>query len=140
MQCRHTVVDCTGTQPAHHRTPACTELQTVLSPAFLPACNSAKLRGFSPLQFIIRKIQQVLAAATLSNHKNCNENQETRKKSLCQTPANQNMAIFSNCVCEIIAENTISVKNMVNLLQLICMYLIHSCLVDMYRSLIPTQQ
>lgn len=58
-------------------------------------------------------------------------------KCLCQAPANQNMAIFNNCLCEIVAENTTSVKNMTNLLQPINICMIHSCLLDVYKSQIP---
>lgn len=59
------------------------------------------------------------------------------RKCLCQVPANQNMAIFNNCLCESIAENTMSVKNMISLLQPINIYMNHSCLVDVYSSQNP---
>lgn len=55
---------------------------------------------------------------------------------LCQAPENHSMAIFKNCLFQIIDENT-SVKNMINVLQTINVCLIHSCLVDVYRSQIP---
>lgn len=66
---------------------ACTELHTLLSPAFLPAWKSAELRGFTVVQFHIRQIQQVLAGMTLSKHKNQNEAQETRKEMFMSSPS-----------------------------------------------------
>jgi len=47
------------------------------------------------------------------------------------------MAVFNNCLCEIAAENASSLKNMMNLLQPITICVIHSCLVDVWRSQIP---
>jgi len=87
VQGRCTAAACAGARPDHRAAPACAERQAALSPASLPACNSAKLRDFSPVQFHIRQIQQVLADVTLSKHKNQNETQETRKKMFMSSPS-----------------------------------------------------
>lgn len=103
VQRRCMVADCAGSRPACRGAPACTELQTALSSAFLPAGKSAKLRGFSLVQFYIRQIQQVLADVTLCKHKNQNETQKTRKKMFMSTPSKskhgnlQQLSLWEHC-------------------------------------------
>lgn len=129
---------CTGTQPACQGAPACTGLQLGchFSQAFLPAWNPAVVRGFSLVHLHIRQIQQVLADVSSSKHQKKKKLRRLERVCLCQAPENHSMAIFKNCLFQIIDENT-SVKNMINVLQTINVCLIHSCLVDVYRSQIP---
>lgn len=107
-----------------------------LSQAFLPAWNPAVVRGFSLVHLHIRQIQQVLADVSSSKHQKKKKLRRLERVCLCQAPENHSMAIFKNCLFQIIDENT-SVKNMINVLQTINVCLIHSCLVDVYRSQIP---
>lgn len=128
---------CTGTQPACQGAPACTGLQL--------ACHLAKLF----FQLEILQLSEVSLWFTYTSDKSsrfwlmCLRANTKKKKlrrlervCLCQAPENYSMAIFKNCLFQIIDENT-SVKNMINVLQTINVCLIHSCLVDVYRSQIP---